>query len=119
MTDKGEIMTLLNRDEVIEALNAEIDFSIESDYDLTKIKPEFQKFADEMIKAQEKAINELEPASDAVQVVRCKNCKHWKPTDGIVGICKEQVIMHKYDGGVFQLYPEHEDNYYCAYGEEK
>lgn len=70
-------MTLLNRDEVIEALNAEIDFSIESDYDLTKIKPEFQKFADEMIKAQEKAINELEPASDAVPVVRCKNCKHW------------------------------------------
>lgn len=70
-------MALLNREEVIEALNAEIDFSIESDYDLTKIKPEFQKFADEMIKAQEKAINELEPASDAVPVVRCKNCKHW------------------------------------------
>lgn len=77
MIYKGEIMALLNRDEVIEALNAEIDFSIESDYDLTKIKPEFQKFADEMIKAQEKAINELEPASDAVPVVRCKNCKHW------------------------------------------
>lgn len=113
-------MELLNIDEVIEALNAEIDFNIESDYDLTKMKPEFQKFADEMIKAQEKAINELEPASDAVQVVRCKNCKHWEPTDGnIVGICKEQTIMHEYNGGVFHLYPEHEDNYFCAYGEEK
>lgn len=119
MTDKGKIMTLLNRDEVIEALNAEIDFSIESDYDLTKLKPEFQKFADEMIKAQEKAINELEPASDAVQVVRCKNCKRWESTDGIIGICKGQVIMNRYDGGVFHLYPEHEDNYFCAYGEEK
>ena len=32
---------------------------------------------------------------------------------------KEQVIMIKYDGGVFHSYPEHEDNYYCAYGEEK
>lgn len=59
------------------------------------------------------------PTIDAVQVVRCKNCKHWEPTDGIVGICKEQVIMHEYDSGVFHLYPEHEDNYYCAYGEEK
>lgn len=67
-------MKLLNRDEVIEALDADIHFSIESDYDLTKLKPEFQKFADEMIKAQEKAINELEPASDAVQVVRCDDC---------------------------------------------
>jgi hypothetical protein len=59
------------------------------------------------------------PTIDAVPVVRCKNCKHWEPTDGIVGICKEQVIMHEYDSGVFHLYPEHEDNYYCAYGEEK
>jgi hypothetical protein len=59
------------------------------------------------------------PTIDAVPVVRCKNCKHWEPTDGIVGICREQVIMHEYDGGVFHLYPEHEDNYYCAYGEEK
>ena len=112
-------MVLLNRDEVIKALNAKINFNIVSDYDLTKMKYEFQKFSDELLKAQEKAINELEPASDAVQVVRCKNCKHWEPTDGIVGICKEQVIMHEYDGGVFHLYPEHEDNYYCAYGEEK
>lgn len=59
-------MVLLKRDEVIKALNAEIDFSIESDYDLTKIKPEFQKFADEMVKAQEKAIYELKPASDEI-----------------------------------------------------
>jgi hypothetical protein len=63
--------------------------------------------------------NDKAPTIDAVLVVRCKNCKHWEPTDGIVGICKEQVIMHEYDGGVFHLYPEHEDNYYCAYGEEK
>lgn len=34
----GGKMELLNRDEVIESLNAEINFSIESDYDLTKIK---------------------------------------------------------------------------------
>lgn len=59
-------MVLLNRDEVIKALNADIDFSIESDYDLTKIKPEFQEFADEILKAQKKAIYGLKPASDKI-----------------------------------------------------
>ncbi len=67
----------------------------------------------------DKKFNEFIESIDAVQVVRCKNCKHWEPTDEIVGICKEQMIMHEYDGGVFHLYPEHEDNYFCAYGEEK
>jgi len=115
----GEKMKLLNRDEVIESLNAEIDFRIESDYDLTKIKPEFQKFADEMIKAQEKAINELEPVFDAVQVVRCKNCKHWGTMDEIVVVCREQMIVQDYERGSINIYPERAYDHYCAYGEEK
>ena len=59
-------MVLLKRDEVIKALNAEIDFKLESDYDLTLMKSEFQRFAREILKAQEKAIYELKPASDEI-----------------------------------------------------
>lgn len=59
-------MVLLNRDEVIKALNAEIDFKLESKYDLALMKSEFQKFADEILKAQKKAIYRLKPASDKI-----------------------------------------------------
>lgn len=59
-------MVLLNLDEVIEALNAEIDFKLESKYDLALMKSEFQKFADEILKAQKKAIYGLKPASDKI-----------------------------------------------------
>lgn len=59
-------MVLLKRDEVINALNAEIDFRLESKYDLTLMKSEFQRFAREILKAQEKAIYKLKPASDEI-----------------------------------------------------
>lgn len=59
-------MVLLKRDEVIKALNAEIDFKLESNYDLTLMKSEFQRFAREILKAQEKAIYGLKPASDEI-----------------------------------------------------
>ena len=59
-------MVLLKRDEVIKALNAEIDFRLESNCDLTLLKSEFQRFAREILKAQEKAIYALKPASDEI-----------------------------------------------------
>jgi hypothetical protein len=87
-------MVLLKRDEVIEALNAEIDFSIESDYDLKKIKPEFQKFADEKVKAQKKAIYALKPASD--ELVKKETKRLWDDfinsygLDALVSSCKNE-----------------------------
>lgn len=65
-------MVLLNRDEVIKALNAEIDFKLESNYDLTLMKAEFQRFAKEILKAQEKAIYELKPASNKIMKEEAK-----------------------------------------------
>lgn len=48
------------REQVIETIqNAEIDFSIESDIDLTKCKKEIQAIIDNILKAQIKAIMEL------------------------------------------------------------
>ena len=44
------------------------------------------------------------PAVDAVEVVRCKDCKHWE--DGWLGYCtKCHTAMH-YDG-------------FCSYGERR
>jgi hypothetical protein len=59
------------------------------------------------------------PTIDAVQVVRCKDCKHWGTMDGIVGVCREQMIVQEYDKGSINIYPERLYDHYCAYGEEK
>lgn len=52
------------------------------------------------------------PAADVVKVVRCKECKHWKPTmpsKGIVGICED--MNH------FGRFWKPDD--FCSYGERK
>lgn len=51
------------------------------------------------------------PTVDAVEVVRCKDCKHWKHADGIgctdfVKICSLAYYMIGEDG-------------YCLYGERR
>lgn len=87
-------MVLLKRDEVIKALNAEIDFKLESDYDLTLMKSEFQRFAREILKAQEKAIYELKPASD--EIVKKETKRLWDDfvnsygLDALVSTCKNE-----------------------------
>lgn len=54
---------------------------------------------------------EIQPTVDAVPVVRCKDCKHWKHADGIgctdfVKICTLAYYMIGENG-------------YCLYGERK
>lgn len=51
----------ISREQAIEALNAEINFSIESDIDFSLYKKELQEFANNILLAQEKAIRALPP----------------------------------------------------------
>lgn len=48
----------ISREAAIDAIqHAKIDFKIISKYDLSKLKKEFREFTDEVLKAQEKALN--------------------------------------------------------------
>lgn len=52
------------------------------------------------------------PAADVVEVIRCRYCKHWKPTmpsKGIVGICED--MDH------FGRFWKPDD--FCSYGKRK
>jgi hypothetical protein len=54
------------------------------------------------------------PASDVVEVVRCKDCKHCKkhPTTDKIKMCvNNQWVM--------ECYPLVHDNDFCSYGERK
>ena len=50
------------------------------------------------------------PDADVVEVVRCKDCKHWK--DGVAG-CTDEVKCC--DIGFYMI----GENGYCSYGERK
>lgn len=58
--------------------------------------------------AYEKIIVDIEdaPSVDAVEVTRCKDCKHWKTWNVGGGWCEAWEIMRR-------------DNGYCDYGERK
>ena len=50
------------------------------------------------------------PTIDAVPVIRCKDCAHWKPCE------KPEFAGHKYCEWAGWLFGE---NAYCAYGEKE
>ena len=57
------------------------------------------------------------PAVDAVEVVRCKDCKYFElDEDGldVLGVCKCGKIAVSYNG---EIYPKETD--FCSYGEKK
>ena len=56
------------------------------------------------------------PTVEAVEVVRCKDCKHYVfPEDGdFLGECKNGRLAVSQSG---EIYPE--ENYYCSYGERR
>lgn len=57
-----------------------------------------------------------EPTVDAVEVVRCKDCKHASLTyDGECKYC--QRWKEKYDGESVSLYLD--GDFYCAFGERR
>ena len=53
-------------------------------------------------------------AVDAVEVVRCKDCKHWKPIDEHIPHMECDVFCGAYEHG----YPTNADDF-CSYGERK
>lgn len=61
----------------------------------------------------EKAIDEM-PSIDAVPVVRCRNCKHYKPSD----VAKRRMCFRKDDDGMPVCYDFLPDDW-CKYGEMK
>lgn len=54
------------------------------------------------------------PTADVVEVVRCRDCKHFVDEDetDMLGLCTCKRIAIAYNG---ELYPERD--FYCAYGE--
>ena len=64
-----------------------------------------------------------EPAVDAVEVVRCKDCNHWGDEDGKLqrsdGVLYARCTVHNYliDGRHTGWCPAEND--FCSYGERK
>ena len=66
--------------------------------------------------AEEFEIIEQAPAVDAVEVVRCRDCEHWKPSGSKAG---NSFLDMEYIGGCeFTKYYRSESDY-CSYGERK
>ena len=55
------------------------------------------------------------PAVDAVEVVRCKDCKHWKKLKDDKGFCKQETFTLD-DDDVDPLTVEDD---FCSYGERR
>lgn len=57
---------------------------------------------------------EVKSCADAVHVVRCKNCKHWRPIHEHIPHMECNIFCGAYDHG----YPTNADDY-CSYAERK
>ena len=63
-----------------------------------------------------KGVLESSPTVDAVQVARCRDCKHWKPSGSKAGNSFSDM---EYIGGCeFTKYCRRESDF-CSYGERK
>lgn len=63
---------------------------------------------------------ETEPTVDAVEVVRCKDCKWWDKTeDSPFGYC--MAMKHGYNSANWEIgiYRKYKGDFYCADGERK
>ena len=88
---------------LIDANEAIINFGFEWD-DIPPTREEFVRF----LKKQ--------PTVDAVPVVRCRDCQHWKPTGSKAGNSFSDM---EYIGGCeFTKYCRRESDF-CSYGERK
>ena len=56
------------------------------------------------------------PAADVVEVVRCKDCKHWKPSGSEAGSCFENLEPI---GGCRWVNFCRKASDFCSYGERK
>ena len=57
---------------------------------------------------------DTESTVDAVEVVRCKGCKHWEPVHEHIPHMECQIFCGAYEHG----YPTNADDF-CSYGERK
>lgn len=57
------------------------------------------------------------PTIDAVPVVRCKNCKHWKSEDGKIGYCRNMKFGHISKWIEIDICKKTRFNFFCAAGE--
>ena len=78
--------------------------------DLTAMKSVYDAIAlDGMIKALKEA-----PTVDAVEVVRCKDCKHWEQTGRLLTYWECNIFGWIHGNG----YPTKADDF-CSYGERR
>ena len=58
---------------------------------------------------------EMAPTIDAVEVVRCNNCRYFECDENDhLGLCKNGAIATNYGG---EIYPER--SFFCAYGKRR
>lgn len=106
-------MRLIDANEVIKNIVAERD---KIPYELVSEKP--FKHGNSMRGGIRKALRCIEqaPTVDAVPVVRCRECKHWKPSGSKAGNSFSDM---EYIGGCeFTKYCRRESDF-CSYGERK
>lgn len=97
-------MRLIDGDALIEKFNEKVDMA-ECLID-ARTAERFATFC-----ALGDAVEEM-PTADAVEVVRCKDCKHYRN-----GICEQiEYIMDGYYHGTFE---EKRPDDFCSYGEKK
>lgn len=80
-------------------------------------RADYPGLAVEVVKAvTDEVIKELIklPPTDAIEVVRCKDCKHWDAFDIHSTICPNS---RRCKGIIGKMYTA--PDYYCAYGERK
>ena len=106
-------MRLIDATEVVKNIVAERD---KIPYELVSEKP--FKHGNSMRGGIRKALRCIEqsPTVDAVPVVRCRECVHWKPTGSKAGNSFSDM---EYIGGCeFTKYCRRESDF-CSYGERK
>lgn len=60
--------------------------------------------------------NDKAPMIDAVPVVRCKNCKHWKSENGKIGYCRNMKFGHFSKWIEIDICKKTKFDFFCAAG---
>ena len=66
----GRSIRLIDRDELLATLEQDIDVSVTGEENMEAVKRCLQEILDDVKES---------PVMDAVEVIRCKDCKYWLP----------------------------------------
>lgn len=99
----------IDADKLLEELQEELDFKT------SMYTGEQNEFFDRGLKC---AIGDVkrQPTADVVEVVRCKDCKHWKKGDFMVG---NDLKNMEFGGGCLFVNSARFESDFCSYGERK